>query len=67
MGQYLKMEFSMVSERHSISTRHSVQSLVLPHMKSSGPNHFSFRTAKCEMLFQPTLNQLLMVQPLSVG
>ena len=42
----------MVIERHSISTRHSVQ---------------SFQPAKCGMLSQPTLNQLLMVQPLGMG
>ena len=36
--KYLKMYFFKVSERHSISTRHtcSVHSLVLPHVKSSG-------------------------------
>ena len=31
--KYPKMEFTMVSERHSISTRHRVQSLVLQHVK----------------------------------
>ena len=38
--KYLKIEFAMVDERHSISTRHSVQSLVLPHVKSSGAKTF---------------------------
>ena len=44
--KYLKMEFSKVSERHSISTRHSVQFLVLPHVKSSGAKSFIFSASK---------------------
>ena len=41
-----KNEFSKVSERHTISTRHSVQSLVLPHVKSSGARSFLFSASK---------------------
>ena len=67
-SKYPKMGFSMASKRHSISTRHSVQSLVLPHKKNhQGPKYFSFRSAKCGMFFQPTLNQLLWILPLSIG
>ena len=40
--KYLKTKFFMVSERHSISTRHTVQLLVLPHVKSSGAKTFFF-------------------------
>ena len=36
----------MVSERHSISTRDSVQSLVLPHVKASGAKTFLFSASR---------------------
>ena len=43
---HFKMAFSKVSELHSISTRHSVQSLFLPHVKSSGAKSFLFLASK---------------------
>ena len=36
----------MVSDQHSISTRHSVQSLVLPRVRSSGAKTFLYSAGK---------------------
>ena len=63
------MELSSVIERHSISTRHSVQSLVLPHVKSSGATTFIFSASKMwnALPAHPKSAPLQMVLPLSVG
>ena len=44
--KYLRDSFFMVSQEHDRYTRTSVQSLVLPHVKSAGAKSFCYSASK---------------------
>ena len=44
--KYLRDSFFMVSQEHDRYTRTSVQSLVLPHVKSAGTKSFRYSASK---------------------
>ena len=44
--KYLRDSFFMVSQEHDRYTRTSVQSLVLPHVKSAGAKSFRYSASK---------------------